>query len=220
MGRTADIKGKKKSGEKMASSVVFSIKGKKMAQRCLEKGLRGAGVWHSVERYIRAGPDSFCEVCCGWRHNVSKCGRLGMVRCLLCTGSHKTEDHQCNVVGCRAKKGQNCTHNHDKCANCKGNHIAKSNTCPKKQEAIKLAKEERTSWSDRVRGGRPQHLSQKAPKESEDMAPSTEVGEKKVGPGQSEGQDQEPKRKGKENEEIQVPAMQQGSEDSVTMTQW
>jgi hypothetical protein len=131
MGRVADIKEKKKSGEKQASSVVFAIKGKKMAQRCLEKGLRAAGVWHEVERYVNSGPETFCESCGGGGHHVSKCGRLGMVRCMLCAGTHKTEEHQCDVVGCKAKKGQNCNHNANKCANCKGGHIAKSNECPK-----------------------------------------------------------------------------------------
>jgi hypothetical protein len=76
MGRVADIKEKKTNGEKQASSVVFAIKGKKMAQRCLEIGLRAAGIWHEVERYVNSGPDTFYENCCGWGHHVSKCGRL------------------------------------------------------------------------------------------------------------------------------------------------
>jgi hypothetical protein len=39
MGTVADIQEKKKNEEKQSSSVVFAIKGKKMAQRCLEKRL-------------------------------------------------------------------------------------------------------------------------------------------------------------------------------------
>ena len=194
LGRPADVKEKRKSGEKQATSVVFSIKGKKMAQKCLEKGLRAAGVWHEVERYIRAGPDTFCESCCGWGHHVSKCGRLAMVRCMLCAGTHKTEDHECDVVGCKARKGQNCTHNNDKCANCKGNHIAKSNVCPKKQEAIQKAKEERTNWRERVRGGKNIPQSQEVPKEKEDGAPATEEAEKKTGESQNPTKDKAKRR--------------------------
>jgi hypothetical protein len=53
--RVADIKEKKRHGENQASSVVFAIEEKKMAQRCWEKGLRAAGIWHEVERYVNSG---------------------------------------------------------------------------------------------------------------------------------------------------------------------
>jgi hypothetical protein len=114
LGRPADIMEKRKSGEKDAMSVVISIKAKKVAQKCLEKGLRVAGVWYEVERYIRAEPDAFCESCCWWDHHVSQCGRLTMEKYMLYAGSHETEDHVCDVMGCKAKKGQNCPHNNNK----------------------------------------------------------------------------------------------------------
>jgi hypothetical protein len=50
--RGIDDQEKLKSREKQSSSVVISIYGKKMAQKCLEKGLRVAGVWPKVERDI------------------------------------------------------------------------------------------------------------------------------------------------------------------------
>jgi hypothetical protein len=65
LARPTDIKQKKTSEEKQATSVVFSIKRKKIAQRCLEKRLWAAGMWHEVERYIHARPDTFCESCSG-----------------------------------------------------------------------------------------------------------------------------------------------------------
>jgi hypothetical protein len=186
MERVADIKEKKRNGEKQVSSVVFAIKGKKMAQRCLDKGLNTVEIWNEVARYINAGPDTFCESCCGWGHHVSKCGRLGMVRCMLCMGAHKTEEHQCDVVGCKAKKGQNCNHNVNKYANCKGEHIAKSNECPKKRKAIAKAQDERTSWKDQSRartneGSRQQPEKEKREEVREDAAPSTREAEKKEG---------------------------------------
>jgi hypothetical protein len=58
-----------------------------------------------------------------------------------------------DVEGCKAKQGQNCTQNSDKCNNCKGNHISQNNAWPRKQEENRLPKEERTHWMVRVTGG-------------------------------------------------------------------
>jgi hypothetical protein len=93
--------------------------------------------------------------------------------------------------------------NNDKCVNCKGNHISQSNACPKKQEAIQKAKKERTGWRERVRGGRNIVRSQEKP-ENKTEALATEQAEKKVRVSQSLDI-------GKDKEEIQAPATQQGS---------
>jgi hypothetical protein len=138
-------------------------------------------VKYDVERFMTAGPDSFCGVCSRWGHVEAKCGSLKMPTCMLCAGQHLTKDHKCNVVGCKANAGQNCTHNVDKCVNCKGNHIAKANVCVKKQEAIKTAREERRTWKERE--GERRNVTteqQKKPDEVEDGGPSTAEAEKKV----------------------------------------
>jgi hypothetical protein len=142
IGGPKDVQKKKGEGKK-ASSVVFAVKGSKMAEKVLKGGLRAAGIKYDVERFVAAGPDSFCGVCSRWGHIEAKCGALKIPACMLCAGRHLTKDHECNVVGCKANAGQNCTHNVDKCVNCKGNHIAKANICGKTQEAIKTAREER-----------------------------------------------------------------------------
>ena len=126
IGGPKDVQRKKAEGKK-ASSVVFAVKGSKMAKQLLIGGLRTAGITYDVERLVNAGPDSFCRACSRWGHVDAKCGSLKMPVCMLCAGSHLTKDHKCNVVGCKAKAGQNCTHNVNKCVNCKGNHIAKVN---------------------------------------------------------------------------------------------
>ena len=134
-----------------------------------------------VERFVNAGPDSFCGVCSRWGHVDAKCGSLKMPACMLCAGKHLTKDHKCNVVGCKANAGQNCTHTVDKCINCKGNHIAKANCCVKKQEAIKMAREERRTWKERE--GERQNITtdqQKKPDGVEGGGPSTAEAEKKV----------------------------------------
>jgi len=191
---------KKKAEGKKASSVVFAVKGSKMAEKVLKGGLRVAGVKYDVEKFMNAGPDSFCGVCSRWGHVEAKCGALKMPACMLCAGRHLTKDHKCNVVGCKANAGQNCTHNVDKWVICKGNHIAKANCCVKKQEAIKIAREERRTWKGRE--GERRNVTtdqQKKPDRTEDGGPSTADAEKKA-------QDDEQTEK---EPEVQVVATQE-----------
>ena len=148
IGGPKDVQKKKSEGKK-ASSVVFVVKGSKMAKKVLKGGLRAAGVQYDVEKFMNAGPDSFWGVCSRWGHVEAKCGSLKMLACMWCVGRHLTKDHKFNVVGCKANAGQNCTQNVDKCVNCKGNHIAKANCCAKKPEAIKKVREERRTWKER-----------------------------------------------------------------------
>jgi len=182
---------KRKAEGKKASSVVFAVKGSKMAEKALKGGLRAAGGKYVVEKFINAGPASFCRVCSRWGHVEAKCGAFKMQPCMLCAGRHLTKDHNCNVVGFKANAGQNCTHNVDKCVNCKGNHIAKANCCVKKQEAIMMAREERRTWKERV-GERRNVVTdqQKKPEATEDGGPSTAEAEKKVQ--SAEQKEQEP----------------------------
>jgi len=209
IGGPKDVQKKKVEGKK-ASSVVFAVKGSKMAEKVLKGGLRAAGVKYDVEKFVNAGPDSFCGVCSRWGHVDVKCGSLKMPACMLCAGRHLTKDHKCNVVGCKANAGQNCAHNVDKCVNCKGNHIAKANCCVKKQEAIKVAREERRTWKERE--GERRNITtdqQKKPDCTEDGGPSTAEAEKKA---QSVEQiEKEP--------EVQVVATQTEGESSNAGTQ-
>jgi len=108
IGGPKDVQKNKAEGMK-ASSVVFAVKGSKLAERVLKGGLRAAGMKFDVEKFIKAGPDSFCGVCSRWGHVEAKCGSLKMPACMLCAGRHLTKDHKCNVVGCKANAGQNCT---------------------------------------------------------------------------------------------------------------
>jgi len=173
IGGLKDVQKKKAEGQK-ASLVVFAVKGSKMAEKVLKGGLRAAGVKYNVERFVNTRPDSFCGVCSRWGHVEAKCGSLKMPACMLCAGRHLMKDHKCNVVGCKANAGQNCTHNVDKCINCKGNHITKANCCVKKQEAIMVAREERPTWKERE--GERRNVTtdqQKEPNHTKDGGPST-----------------------------------------------
>jgi len=148
IGGPKDVQKKKSEGKK-ASTVVFAVKGSKMAEKVLTGGLRVAGGKHDAEKFVNAGPDSFCAVCSRWGHVEVKCGSLKIPVCMLCARRHLTKDYKCNVVRCKANAGQNCTHNVDKCINCKGDHIAKANCCVENQEAIRTAREERRTWKER-----------------------------------------------------------------------
>jgi len=217
IGGPKDVQKKKAEG-KEASSVVFAVKGSKMAKKVLKGGLRAAGAKYDVEKFMNAGLDSFCEVCSRWGHVDSKCGFLKMPACMLCVGRHLSKDHKCNVVGCKANAGQNCTHNVDKCVNCNGNHIAKANCCVKKQEAIKMAREERRTWKERE--GERRNITtdqQKKPDHAEDGGPSTADAEKK-------SQNDEQTEKDPEVQVVATEEMEGESSNTGTkeppMTQW
>jgi len=68
------IRERRQNGEFAASSVVFVVKWSKVAKGLVEKGIKTAGVWYRVETYTNAGPDSRCELCCGWGYIENKCG--------------------------------------------------------------------------------------------------------------------------------------------------
>ena len=59
------IRERRQSGEIAASSVVFVVKGSRVAQSLVTKDIKAAGVWYPVETCTNEGPDSRCELCCG-----------------------------------------------------------------------------------------------------------------------------------------------------------
>jgi len=135
------ISERRQNGEITASVVVFVVKGSRLSQSLMKKGIKAAGVWYHVEAFLNAGPDSWCELCCGRGHIENKCGNTH--KCGYCSGNHRTSDHKCNVVGCMAKQGSLCGQMLEKCPNCKGNHIAFSSRCTKKSEATKARRQSR-----------------------------------------------------------------------------
>jgi hypothetical protein len=135
---------RRQNGEIAASSVVIVVKGSRMAQSWIKKGINAVGVWYRVKEFTDAGPDSRFELCCGWDHIEKKC--FNKPKCGYCSGNHRTSDHMCNVVGCMAMQGSLCGQTLEKCPNCKGNQIAFSSRCAKKSEAAKAA------WQSRKTG--------------------------------------------------------------------
>jgi len=65
---------RRQNGEIAASSAVFVIKRSRVALSLVKTGIKEVGVWYRVETYMNEGPDSRCELCCGWGHIKNKCG--------------------------------------------------------------------------------------------------------------------------------------------------
>jgi hypothetical protein len=53
-------KERRQNGKIAASSVVFVVKGTRVAGSLVKKGIKAAGVWYRVETYTNEGPDSRC----------------------------------------------------------------------------------------------------------------------------------------------------------------
>ena len=96
-----------------------------------------------------------CIICLGISHDRLVSCNQRPEQCAICAGAHKSENHQCGVMGCTVKKGKICIHVVPKCANCGGNHQATAFRCPARQKAQALA------WRNKGK---------KAEKESTNMA--------------------------------------------------
>jgi len=97
------IRQRRQNGEVAPPSIVFVVKGNRLAQSMIKKGINPAEVWYHVKVFRNVGPHSRCELCCGWGHTETKCGNKS--KCGYCSGNHRTSDHICNVVGCMANEG-------------------------------------------------------------------------------------------------------------------
>jgi len=83
---------RRQNGEIAVSLVVFVVKGSRLAQSLIKKGIKAAGVWYGVKVFTNAGPDSRCELCCGSGHIENNCGNKP--KCGYCSGNHCTSDHK------------------------------------------------------------------------------------------------------------------------------
>jgi len=118
------------------------VRGKKVAQRLVGKGVIAAGVRYKVEPYTNAGPDILSALCCGWGHIQNKCSHH-QPKCRCCAGPHRLSEHKCNMVGCALKQGALCSHTQVRCPNRTGNHLAFKGKCAKTIEAITMARQSR-----------------------------------------------------------------------------
>jgi hypothetical protein len=142
LGRVPQLKERWASGSITASSVVFAVRGEDTARKLLREGVRIYGNRYTVERYQEERPNVQCMNCAKWGHIDSKCNSQTKVKYNLCVEKHRTDQHQCQVMGCTKGKGQQCAHLIIKCPNCRGQHVGWSKACPERQKA----KEEAKNW--------------------------------------------------------------------------
>jgi hypothetical protein len=104
LGRVPQVKGRWASGIITASLVVFAVQGEDTAHRLLKEGVRVCRNRFTVERYQEEWPDVQCSNCTKWGHINSKCDSQTKTKCNLCAEKHRTDQHQCQVVGCMTGK--------------------------------------------------------------------------------------------------------------------
>jgi hypothetical protein len=91
------------------------VRGEYTARKLLREGVRICGNRYTVERYQEERPDMQCVNCAKWGHIDSKCDPQTKVKCNLYAEKHRTDQHQCEVVGYMKEKGQQCAHLIIKC---------------------------------------------------------------------------------------------------------
>ncbi len=131
------------NGNKRGSAIVITVKGEVEAKKLCASGLRFGGLIRVVEKYWEAGPSSVCMTCCGIGHERMGSCRNRPTKCVICSGAHKVEEHQCGVIGCTKGRGKTCPHVKAQCANCGGGHMANSSRCISRQKASVKASKER-----------------------------------------------------------------------------
>ena len=115
----------------MASSVTFAVVEEETFKRPRKNGLRLLGRRYEIEAFEDARSDAMCGRCSGWDYITTRCSRK--THCALCAGQHQTDQHECPPEGRLAGKGQTCTHDAAKRPNCRGQHVARVNVCPKRE---------------------------------------------------------------------------------------
>jgi len=120
-----------------AASVVFKVPGRATAQKLLSE-MWVAGNRFRALPFIPDKADTLCSNCSQWGHSEFRCRQTGTT-CAICTGSHMTENHKCEVATC-GKVGKVCSHTEMVCPNCGGSHPAQDARCRAKRAAIEIAR--------------------------------------------------------------------------------
>ena len=83
---------------------------------------------HNCRKWDNEPHTTICEKCLERGHSKGACG--GPAKCKYCGGRHLSENHQCKIAGCDAKKAQLCRHHPKKCTKCGSNqHFGDDPNC-------------------------------------------------------------------------------------------
>lgn len=128
------------SGTIKRSTLVLTVKSKKVADAIQAKVLSFGGRRHEAERFWERGQGGMCARCCG-RDHFGKC--VEEAKCFICAGKHEGSKHECTIEGC-GKRSEPCEHYAARCANCGGPHQAMSKRCPERRASRHTRTRERT----------------------------------------------------------------------------
>jgi len=106
---------------KNMTSVIFKVPGKVAAQKLLVE-MWVVGYKVRALPYIPNKADTLCGMCGQWGHSEFRC-QCSVATCTICAGSHRTEEHRCEVVTC-GRVGKVYPHTEIKCPICGGGHPA------------------------------------------------------------------------------------------------
>ena len=127
------------------STLVVTLRDSQGVGKLLQTGLVFGGKTYKIAKYWEAGRGEICPKCCSFGHYKS----CEEERCYLCgQQGHTADTHKCPILDCGSRKP--CFHIPKKCVNCKGNHLATSNKCPKKWESMRQLQQPRDRILDRV----------------------------------------------------------------------
>ena len=127
------------TGDTRRSAIIITVGSEEEASKLCAKGLRFGGAPKIVEKYWEAGPSSVYMTYSGIGHDQLKGCNQRPKQCAICAGIHKSENHQCGIMGWTSKKGKICIHVVPKCANCGSNHQAIAFRCSARQKPQVLA---------------------------------------------------------------------------------
>ena len=129
------------SKNRKGAEVVLTVGIKEEADRLVKNGLNFGYMRKSVLYFWEADPRAICYRCCGMGHEKPEaCGDRPPM-CEICGRDYHTDDHTCNVLICKARKGRRCLHDLVKCGNCismgwENKHRALSPSCRYKKMII------------------------------------------------------------------------------------
>jgi hypothetical protein len=115
---------KEKRKCQLAGSIVVAFATKEEAKRAIRNRLYIGGISARVEKLYSVAPTTQCGKCQGYSYLDNHCKKE--LRCRLCAENHPTTYYQCSSC---PTKGIRCPHLVPKCTNCKGAHIASSESC-------------------------------------------------------------------------------------------
>ena len=121
------------------STIVITVRNKQVANKITANSLFFGGYHHRVDRFWEIGIGEICPRYCEYRYTAYKAYKAPP-RCYIYGGAHDALEHQCPIIGCSARTGKLCVHLPIKCIHCKGAHMATSAHCPKRKQAIEIAK--------------------------------------------------------------------------------